>query len=175
MLALAITATTAQGQGVELKTNPFGTIFGAYNVTAEFQLENKPSLTVLGSAWYNTPAFKDWFWVDRDGGLSAGVRQYFNNYEDQGVFLGLATRYIFNTDMGYNGYYDQNGNWITNEYSQSDNYASLGFTLGYKYIYNHKITVDAFIGGGRILWNQAENNWRGPAEFISGLNFGYRF
>ena len=171
-LALTITAMTAHAQSVELKTNPFGMIFGAYNVTAEFQLENNPSLTVLGSAWYNTPEFKDWVWIERDGGLSAGIRQYFNRYEDQGVFLGVASRYIFNTGTVY-GSYDQMGNWTYNEYTQSENYASLGFTIGYKYIYNDKITVDAFIGGGRILWE--ENYDRGPAEFISGFNFGYRF
>lgn len=172
-LALAFTGMTAQAQSVEVKTNAFGMIFGAYNVTAEFQLENNPSLTVLGSAWYNTPEFKDWFWVERDGGLSAGVRQYFNRYEDQGMFLGLATRYILNSDWSYD--YDEYGNWSRNTMTRSDNYASLGFTLGYKYIYNDKITVDAFIGGGRILWEEQDNSWRGPAEFISGFNFGYRF
>jgi len=61
-------------------------IFGAYNITAEFQIEDNPSITVLGSVWYNTEEFKDWMYIDRDGGLSAGVRQYFNRYEDQGVF-----------------------------------------------------------------------------------------
>ena len=170
-LALAITAMTAQAQSVEVKTNAFGMIFGAYNVTAEFQLESNPSITLLGSAWYNTPEFKDWMWVDRDGGLSAGVRQYFNRYEDQGVFIGVASRYIFNSDWSYD--YDENGNWGRSSMIRSDNYASLGFTLGYKYIYNDKITIDAFIGGGRILWE--EQSWRGPAEFISGFNFGYRF
>jgi hypothetical protein len=170
-LDLAITAMTAQAQSVELKTNAFGMIFGAYNATAEFQLDNNPSLTVLGSAWYNTPEFKDWTWTERDGGLSAGVRQYFNRYEDQGMFLGLASRYIFGTD-GSSGYYDADWNWISTG-SISDDYLSLGFTIGYKYIYNDKITVDAFIGGGRILWE--EEDWRGPAEFISGFNFGYRF
>ena len=172
-LALAITAMTAHAQSVEVKTNAFGMIFGAYNVTAEFQLENNPSLTVLGSAWYNTPEFKDWVWIERDGGLSAGVRQYFNRHEDQGMFLGLATRYILNSDWSYD--YDEYGNWSRNTMTRSDNYASLGFTIGYKYIYNDKITVDAFIGGGRILWEEQSYSYRGPAEFISGFNFGYRF
>jgi len=40
----------------------------------------------LASAWYNTEDFQDWFWTDRDGGLSLGYRQYFNPREDKGVF-----------------------------------------------------------------------------------------
>ena len=161
-IAFALAAFVSNAQ-VELKTNPFGMALGAYNVTAEFQLENKPSLTILGSAWYNTQDFQDWMWTSRDGGLSAGVRQYFNKFEDQGVFLGLATRYIPNTYMDW---------WDGSE--TSDDYASLGFTGGYKYIYNDKITIDVFIGMGRIVWEEIDDSW-GPAEFISGLNFGYRF
>ena len=41
--------------------------------------------------------------------------------------------------------------------SQRDDYASLGFTLGYKYIYNDKITIDAFFGGGKF-YEQIENS-----------------
>ncbi len=173
-LALILIGFASQAQTVELKSNAFGMIFGAYNVTAEFQLENNPSLTVLGSAWYNTEEFKDWMYIDRDGGLSAGVRQYFNRYEDQGFFLGAATRYIANT-AGGSWIYDNIGNWIETPGDINDDYASLGFTMGYKYIYNDKISVDAFIGGGRILWEARDNSYRGPAEFISGFNFGYRF
>ena len=161
-LALTIIGFVSQAQTVEIKSNAFGMIFGAYNVTAEFQLEDNPSITVLGSVWYNTEEFKDWMYIDRDGGLSAGVRQYFNLYEDQGVFIGAATRYISSTA----GYTSGDIN---------DDYASLGFTIGYKYIYNDKISVDAFIGGGRILWEARDQSYRGPAEFISGFNFGYRF
>jgi hypothetical protein len=106
--------------------------------------------------------------------LSAGVRQYFNRYEDQGVFLGAATRYISNT-AGSSGYWDNMGNWVQTSGDINDDYASLGFTIGYKYIYNDKISVDAFIGGGRILWEARDQSYRGPAEFISGFNFGYRF
>ena len=157
-LVLVAAATfNAQAQGVEIKTNPIGMALGAYNVTAELQLENQPSLTILASAWHNTEDFQDWSWTSRDGGLSAGVRQYFNRYEDQGVFLGLATRYISNT-------------WR----EESDDYASLGFTAGYKYIYDDKISIDIFMGMGRIVWEQIEDSWE-PAEFISGFNFGYRF
>lgn len=173
-LALTLFGFASQAQTVELKSNAFGMIFGAYNVTAEFQLANNPSLTVLGSAWYNTEEFKDWMYIDRDGGLSAGVRQYFNRYEDQGFFLGAATRYISNT-AGGSWSYDNMGNWIETPGGMNDDYASLGFTIGYKYIYNDKISVDAFIGGGRILWEARDNSYRGPAEFISGFNFGYRF
>jgi len=67
------------------------------------------------------------------------------------------------------------GNWVVTYGDINDDYASLGFTIGYKYIYNDKISVDAFIGGGRILWEARDNSYRGPAEFISGFNFGYRF
>ena len=158
ILFVLITAITAQAQKVELKTNPFGVIMGAYNVTAEFQLQDYPSTTVLASAWYNTPDFKDWMYTDRDGGLSVGIRKYHNRYEDKGVFLGVASRYIPMT-------YKQN----------STDILSLGFTVGYKYIYNEKITIDAFIGGGRIVWEEVRDSYWAPAEFISGFNFGYRF
>lgn len=172
---IALFSTTAKAQNVEIKSNAFGMIFGAYNVTAEFRLEQNPSITVLASAWYNTEDFKEWAWSGRDGGLSLGARQYFNRFEDQGVFIGLASRYIPNSYTYTQGYWDQNGNWVqTESVTERDDYASLGFTLGYKYIYNDKITIDAFFGGGRIVYEQIENSW-GPAEFISGFNFGYRF
>jgi hypothetical protein len=158
ILIVLLTAITAQAQEVELKTNPFGFIIGAYNVTAEFQLQDYPSTTVLASAWYNSPDFKDWMGTDRDGGLSVGIRKYHNRYEDKGVFLGVASRYIPMT-------YKQN----------STDILSLGFTVGYKYIYNEKITIDAFIGGGRIVWEEVRDSYWAPAEFISGFNFGYRF
>jgi hypothetical protein len=96
--------------------------------------------------------------TDRDGGLSVGIRKYHNRYEDKGVFLGVASRYIPMT-------YRQN----------STDILSLGFTVGYKYIYNDKITIDAFIGGGRIVWEEVRDSYWAPAEFISGFNFGYRF
>lgn len=173
-LALTIIGFVSQAQTVEIKSNAVGMILGAYNVTAEFQLEDNPSTTVLGSAWYNTEEFKDWMYINRDGGLSAGVRQYFNRLEDQGVFIGAATRFIANT-VNSGGYWDSNiGNYVYTS-DLNDNYASLGFTIGYKYIYNDKISVDAFIGGGRILWEASDQSYRGPAEFISGFNFGYRF
>ena len=97
-------------------------------------------------------------YIDRDGGLSAGVRQYFNLYEDKGVFIGAATRYISNT--AFSGYCDK---WQLGQYPGdiNDDYASLGFTIGYKYIYNDKISVDAFIGGGRILWEARDQSYRG--------------
>ena len=162
-LIVLLTAITAQAQKVELKTNPFGVIMGAYNITAEFQLKEYPSTTVLASAWYNTPDFKEWMYTDRDGGLSVGIRKYHNRYEDKGVFLGAATRFIPITNNTWN-----NG-------KVSEDFLSLGFTVGYKYIHNDKITIDAFIGGGRIVWEEVRDSYWAPAEFISGFNFGYRF
>ena len=46
-LALTVIGFVSQAQTVEIKSNAFGMIFGAYNVTAEFQLENNPSVTVF--------------------------------------------------------------------------------------------------------------------------------
>ena len=102
-------------------------------------------------------------YTDRDGGLSVGIRKYHNRYEDKGVFLGLASRYILMTSNTWN-----NG-------KVSEDFLSLGFTVGYKYIYNDKITIDAFIGGGRIIFEEVPGSYWAPAEFISGFNFGYRF
>lgn len=153
--------TTGKAQSFELKTNAFGMALGAYNITGEFILPEFENRTVLFSAWYNTEDFQDFMWTDRDGGVSIGFRQYFNRSEDNGVFLGLTSRFIMNTSYSYSGYY-------------SDDYLSLGFVGGYKYVYNDKISIDAFIGMGRIVYEQIEDSWA-PAEFISGLNFGYRF
>lgn len=173
-LVLVAAATfNAQAQGVEIKTNPFGSILGAYNVTAEIQLAELSNTTVLVSAWYNTEDFKDWLYTDKDGGFSAGVRKYFNRYTDEGIFLGAAARYIPRSISG--GYYDYNTYEWVDTGDRSSDYASLGFTVGYKYVYNDKITIDAFMGGGRILWEQNEGDMWAPAEFISGFNFGYRF
>lgn len=167
-------ATTAKAQSFELKTNPFGMALGAYNITGEFILPEFENRTVLFSAWYNTEDFQEFMWTDRDGGVSLGYRQYFNRSEDNGVFLGLTSRYILNSYYT-SGYYDDNWNWVNTPGSnRSDDYLSLGFVGGYKYVYNDKISIETFIGMGRIVYEQIEDSWA-PAEFISGLNFGYRF
>jgi len=171
-LALIATGFGAKAQSIEFKTNPFGMAAGAYNITGEFVLPNFGNRTLLASAWFNTEDFQDWLYIDRDGGLSVGYRQYFNRNEDKGAFLGLTSRYILNTDS-YN--YDQDGNWISSGGSTvSDDYLSIGFVGGYKYVYNDKISVEGFLGMGRIAWSEQEDS-RAPAEFIGGFNFGYRF
>ena len=177
-IAIAVLMATAFGtkaQNIEIKTNPFGMAAGAYNITGEYVLPGLGNSTLLASAWFNTQDFQDWFWTDRDGGFSVGYRQYFNPREDKGVFLGLTSRYILNSYSYSNGYYDQNGYWVsTGGATVSDDYLSIGFVGGYKYVYNDKISVEGFLGMGRIVWSEIEDSWA-PAEFISGFNFGYRF
>ena len=173
-LALIATVFGAKAQNVEIKTNPFGMAAGAYNITGEYVLPGLGNSTLLASAWYNTQDFQDWLYTDRDGGFSLGYRQYFNRREDNGAFLGLTSRYIVNTYYS-SGYYDQNYNWINTPGTDvSDDYLSIGFVGGYKYVYNDKIAVEAFLGMGRIAFEEIQNSWA-PAEFIGGFNFGYRF
>tara|TARA_B110001450_G_scaffold185290_1_gene173330 strand:- start:118 stop:663 length:546 start_codon:yes stop_codon:yes gene_type:complete len=177
-IAIAVLMATAFGtkaQNIEIKTNPFGMVAGAYNITGEYVLPGLGNSTVLASAWFNSQDFQDWFWTDRDGGFSVGYRQYFNPREDKGVFLGLTSRYILNSYSYSNGYYDQNDYWVsTGRATVSEDYLSIGFVGGYKYVYNDKISVEGFLGMGRIGWSEIEDSWA-PAEFISGFNFGYRF
>jgi len=177
IVALIATAFGTKAQNIEIKTNPFGMAAGAYNITGEYILPDFGNRTLLFSAWYNSQDFQDWFWTERDGGLSIGYRQYFNPREDKGVFLGLTSRYILNT-QNYGGYYDydQFGNYtyFPGTGSYSDDYLSIGFVGGYKYVYNDKIAVEAFLGMGRIAFEEIQNSWA-PAEFIGGFNFGYRF
>jgi hypothetical protein len=163
LFALIVVGTTAKAQNFEIKTNPFGMAAGAYNITGEMVLSEYQNRSVLFSAWYNTEDFQEFIWTDRDGGLSLGYRQYFNKFEDKGVFLGLTSRYIMNSYYSY-----QEGS------NKSDDYLSLGFTGGYKFVYNDKITVEAFLGMGRIIYEEIDDSWY-AAEFIGGLNFGYRF
>ena len=174
LFALIVVGTTAKAQNFEIKTNPFGMAAGAYNITGEMVLSEYQNRSVLFSAWYNTEDFQEFTWTDRDGGLSLGYRQYFDKFEDKGMFLGLTSRYIMNSYYS-TGYYDANWNWIPEEGSnKSDDYLSLGFTGGYKFVYNDKITVEAFLGMGRIIYEEIDDSWS-AAEFIGGLNFGYRF
>jgi len=174
LFALIVVGTTAKAQNFEIKTNPFGMAAGAYNITGEYVLSEYENRSLLFSAWYNTEDFQEFTWTNRDGGLSLGYRQYFNKFEDKGMFLGLTSRYIMNTYYS-TGYYDANWNWIPQEGSmKSDDYLSLGFIGGYKYVYNDKITVEAFLGMGRIIYEEINDSWS-PAEFIGGLNFGYKF
>ncbi len=159
LFALIVLGTTAKAQNFEIKTNPFGMAAGAYNITGEMVLSEYQNRSVLFSAWYNTEDFQEFTWTDRDGGLSLGYRQYFNKFEDKGVFLGLTTRYIMNSYYS-TGYYDANWNWIPQEGSNtSDDYLSLGFVGGYKFVYNDKITVEAFLGMGRIIYEEIDDSW----------------
>ena len=133
IVALIATAFVTKAQNIEIKTNPFGMAAGAYNITGEYVLPGLGNSTVLASAWFNSQDFQDWFWTDRDGGFSVGYRQYFNPREDKGVFLGLTSRYILNSYSYSNGYYDQNGYWVsTGGATVSDDYLSIGFVGGYK-------------------------------------------
>lgn len=170
-LALLTTATFAQEQ-FELKANPIGWAFGATNLSFETSLPGLDNVTFNASAWHYSKRLKESLDLGRNGGASLGFRRYVMSRKDEGMFLGAAARYISQEES----YYDYNYNTGNYEYVSGINtsYASMGATLGYKFVFD-RLTVDSFVGVGRILYQPNQPSWGLPAEFMSGINFGYRF
>jgi len=172
-IAIFAAAVTAQAQSFELKTNPIGAAFGAYNLSVEVPLPSNPTVTLNASAWRYSADLKDFFYLDLNGGASIGIRKYVasNSGEDKGLYLGAASRYI--SRSSYVGTRNTDGSGWSYQMKDTD-YASAGFTLGYKLVFE-RLTIDAFAGIGRKLYKQEIPNWDWHVDVMSGLNFGYRF
>lgn len=169
---LVFTASTVYGQNVEVKTNPIGFAFGATNLSVEVPLPAKPNVTLNASGWHYSAELREWTDTERIAGASVGIRQYLASDVDEGLYLGMASRYMNRTVVDY--YWDQTTNSQYSVKTPSD-YGSLGFTLGYKFRFEERISIDFFGGAGRILIKQAGGEYDAPAEWIAGFNFGYRF
>ena len=164
----------AQGN-LEVKANPVGWAFGATNISLEMPLEHHKNITLNASAWHYSDRLIDALDISRKGGASVGVRRYLLNNDDQGVFMGLASRYINSNAYSYYETYDETTGYWDYGYNEVDNsYLSLGFTVGYKLVYD-RITIDTFCGVGRKVYQPNPSRWELPAEFMGGINFGYRF
>lgn len=169
---LVSTSLTAHAQVVEFKTNPIGFAFGATNVSIEKPLSNMSNVTLNASAWHYSATLKDWMDIDRNFGASVGIRRYLMSEIDNGLYLGMASRFM---DRDVKQYYWDQVNNETVVYNIPSSYGSLGFTLGYKLMFEKHITIDFFGGAGRILVQETDGVFDAPAEWIGGFNFGYRF
>ena len=159
-------------QNIEFKTNPIGFAFGATNVSLEKPLPNMSNVTLNASAWHYSATLKDWMDIERNFGASVGIRRYLTSEVDNGLYLGMASRYM---DRDVNQYYWDPATNETITYEVPSSYGSLGFTLGYKLMFEKRITIDFFGGAGRILLQESGGVFDAPAEWIGGFNFGYRF
>lgn len=169
-LALLVVSPLS-AQNIEVKTNPVGFAFGATNLSIEAPLPDRKNITLNASVWHYNAKLKEWMDLNRNYGASLGVRRYLTSDIDQGLYLGMTTRYIDRTLVNY--YWDQTSASNIKVETPSD-YTSLGFMTGYKFIFNDRITIDAFAGAGRILNEFGNGSSDVPAEWIAGLNFGYR-
>lgn len=172
LFALFVSTYNASAQTVEIKSNPIGFAFGASNLSVEYALPQTPSITLNASAWHYTSELQDWLDMDRNGGASIGLRKYVLSRDDRGVYMGIASRYI-NSDRTYYSYNTTSGQHTPEELDNS--YGSLGCTLGYKFVFNDKVTIDVFAGVARKLFQNNPYSWQAPGEVMSGFNFGYRF
>ncbi|MEY2970481.1 MAG: hypothetical protein RLZZ599_854 [Bacteroidota bacterium] len=159
-------------QSFEIKSNPIGFAFGATNLSVETPVTADGTTTWNVSAWHYSEELRDWVYTDRKGGLSTGVRKYVNGRGDEGFFMGMAARYVFAKGTTYE-YNPVTGSYEYG-YDKRKNYGSLGFTVGYKFVFNDKLTIDTFGGIGRILFSDP-SSYGSPAELMGGINFGYRF
>jgi len=171
-IAVFFTAHMAFAQHVEVKTNPIGFAFGATNLSVEVPLATHPNVTLNASWWHYSEELRDWVDTERIGGASVGIRRYLISDMDEGLYLGMASRYMNRLVRDYD--WDPNTGQSTYTDTPSD-YASLGFTLGYKFRFEERVSIDLFTGAGRILLKQAGGEYYAPAEWIAGFNFGYRF
>ena len=172
LFAFIVCTFSASAQNIELKSNPIGFAFGASNLSVEYALPQSPSVTLNASTWHYTSGLQDWLDMDRNGGASIGVRKYVLSRDDRGVYMGIASRYI-NSDRTQYTYNSITGQHLPEDLDNS--YGSLGSTLGYKFVFNDKVTIDVFAGVARKLFQNNPYSWQAPGEVMSGFNFGYRF
>lgn len=109
--------------------------------------------------------------------LTPFARFYFQEskeYGANGFFVEGFAKYASGKNYySYDAYsYDEMGNYYSNNYDRKFNAASLGLSLGKKWINNSGFVFEILAGAGRTLGH----NPAAPDVFFRGdLNIGYRF
>jgi len=154
---------TIQRKGV-FTSYPTNFIASTLKVGYEFRVSDNKGLKLIGSYGASTSSGSYYSSLDRFNETSLEAQLRFYVLKDRPALNGLyLAPYAFFKSMTYSG--NQGGNnvylnntgpsYLTN--ATAGNF-SVGYIIGYQYIYNSTLTLDAFIGGG--------NN------FISGDNSG---
>ncbi len=141
---------------------PTNFVASTLKVGYEFKVAHNKGLKLIGSFGSSNSA-GDYYGLDKfnEYGLEAQLRFYV--LKDHPAMNGLyLAPYVFDKSMSYQtstSFYDYSNNIevITVSNATVSNF-SVGYIIGYQYIYNSTLTIDGFIGGGN--------------DFISGNNSG---
>ena len=167
---------------------PTNFIASTLKVGYEFKVAHNKGLKIIGS-FGSSNSTGDYYGLDKfnEFGLEAQLRFYV--LKDHPALNGLyLAPYSFYKSMNYqisSSYYDYNTN--TYSYTTTNETAGnfcIGYIIGYQYIYNSTLTIDAFIGGGNdfISGNNSNGNlgnsafaYRSGIDIHTGIGIGIAF
>lgn len=159
-MAFAIGLTVSFAQNIEVKVNPLALATSDFKASVEFLKSERVGFE--GTAGYN-----------------GGSRVFaFENYDEQGFEVGAMAKYYVKpkkgTDRMYLGVY---GNYANTNYERNEDPTraftnqklTTGFFLGYKWVSNNGLFLEAGSGLGRHLMND-NNVSEGSSLDISTIN-----
>ena len=161
----------------EIAINVFDfVVAGAVEVQYERFLERNQSLQ------FNATLFDNYgYWEVGDNmhnnkthSLAAAYRFYIGRKEHSGVFFYPYAKYMFGTQEVENFWYPENGNSQLRNQEVDMNNLSLGFGLGYKWLFSQRYTLGLDASIGRTFDEEIKNSFS-EVEFKMGVSFGVRF
>ena len=173
---LFIKTVTCQAQ-LEVKINPLGHLFSSPDASIEFDVSQNLALEPIV-------------------GISYAKRQLSSsNYTSNGFNYGVIAKYYFSPVKGfdklYMGAYARKGEvkysgfGFTSGAALTNNYVTVGLTLGYKWVLKHNIVLDFATGIGRKVTDTYENTGSSTVnldkisesdlDYVLRLGIGYRF
>jgi len=167
---------------------PTNFIAATLKVGYEFKVAHNKGLKLIGSFGSSNSA-GDYYGLNQfnEFGLEAQLRFYV--LRDHPALNGLyLAPYTFYKSMDYqisNSYFDytKNINVNTTTNNTVGNFC-IGYIIGYQYIYNSTLTIDAFIGGGNDFISGNNSNgtlsnsafaYRSGIDIHTGIGLGIAF
>ncbi len=183
-MLLSVFYTNAQQSSDDLpKTSEISTnlldlvIAGTLNVNYERLFEQNQSLFV-GVSFFDTYGYYDAGYIENSSAISlrAAYLIYFSKEKDHAGFffyplLKIRTGEITVDDFGF---FNNEGQFIEQEFTYDVSGFSAGFGLGHKWVFNDKFTLGINSDIARNL-GSFDTDYLSEVEFKFGVNFGVRF
>jgi hypothetical protein len=163
----------------EVKLNAFSLIvFSSLDVSYEYLL-NKDSSFGIG-VFYNFNDVDNDLYYPKRFSITPYYRWYFSETRfARGFFVeGFGMLNTYEDNEYYNYYYDNNGNYISNNETFKETDFALGVSVGGKFIIKSGFTAEIYGGVGRNIFNNdSNNNVNFSNDLITrgGISLGYRF
>lgn len=162
----------------EITSNLFDLVVaGSFNVTYDRLFENNQALSVSATI-YDTYGYVDAGYIEdnRAFTLEAAYKIYFSSRKQHAGFffyplLKVRTGEITTDDYGF---FNNDGQFIEQEFTYDIGGFSAGFGLGHKWVFNDKFVLGINSDIARNL-GSFDTDYLEEVEFKFGVNFGFRF